>query len=266
MLRQLRYAPRIPAGSERRCRNNRLLLSKLTKADFGPRTGGLDGRRIAPDGTVTVWRERLGISNTLCWSPDRTRFYFGDTLKNEIRVYDFNASNGAIANERPFLQAAGAGFPDSSAMDREGWLWNCRYAGGCLLHASPDSRAVERVAMPVSNLTTAAFGGPALKTLYISSAHHPGERLSGACSRLRPTCRGCRKTVSGSKRSCSTSPSFVLADIQGSADLALRIRQGVDMGRPSTLLTRFIRPGRQHAGRQSRGPLRRRDGGGPATL
>ena len=150
--------------------------------EVGPGEGTLF--RIAPDGAVTVWRERLGIANTLCWSPDRTRFYSADTLENEVRVYDYDAGSGAIANERPFLQADGAGFPDGSAMDRDGSLWNCRYGGGCILRAAPDGRTVERVPMPVTNVTTAAFGGEALKTLYVSTAQHPGERLSGSLLKL----------------------------------------------------------------------------------
>ncbi len=150
--------------------------------EVGPGEGKLF--RIAPDGGVTVWREGLGIANTLCWSPDGTRFYFGDTLENEVRVYDYDPATGAIANERPFLRAAGPGLPDGSAIDAEGWLWNCRWGGGCLLRASPDGQAVEPVAMPVQNVTTAAFGGPELRTLYVSTAHHAGERLSGSLFRL----------------------------------------------------------------------------------
>ena len=151
-------------------------------SESGPGHGTLF--RIAPDGAVTIWREGLGISNTLCWSPDRTRFYFGDTLENEVRVYDYDAATGAIANERPFLNAANAGFPDGSAIDAEGWLWNCRWDGGCILRAAPDGRTIERVAMPVSNVTTAALGGPALKSLYVSTAHQTGERLSGSLFKL----------------------------------------------------------------------------------
>jgi len=161
-------------------RNN--VLPNGEVGESGPGEGTLF--RIAPDGVVTVWREHLGISNTLCWSPDRTRFYFGDTLENEIRQYDYDLATGSIANERPFLQAAGAGFPDGSAIDAEGWLWNCRWAGGCILRASPDAKAVETVAMPVSNVTTAAFGGTALRTLFVSTAHHPGERLSGSLFKM----------------------------------------------------------------------------------
>src|SRR5208337_4825727 len=68
--------------------------------------GGQDGIliRVDPDGQATTWRKGVGIANTLAWSPDRRRFYFGDTLANVIWVYDYDASTGAISNERPFLQ------------------------------------------------------------------------------------------------------------------------------------------------------------------
>ncbi len=115
-------------------RNN--VLPDGEPGEAGPGEGKLF--RIAPDGAVTVWREDLGISNTLCWSPDHRRFYFGDTLENEVCAYDYDRVSGAIANERPFLRATGAGFPDGSAIDAEGWLWNCRWGGGCLLRAAPD--------------------------------------------------------------------------------------------------------------------------------
>jgi len=46
--------------------------------------GGTDGvlYRIDGTGTSMEWRRDLGISNTLLWSPDKSRFYFGDSLKN----------------------------------------------------------------------------------------------------------------------------------------------------------------------------------------
>jgi sugar lactone lactonase YvrE len=41
--------------------------------------------RIAPGGgPVSEHKRGIGISNTVCWSPDRTRFYFGDTPRNSI--------------------------------------------------------------------------------------------------------------------------------------------------------------------------------------
>ncbi len=55
--------------------------------------------RIAPDGAVTRFRDNLGIANTLCWSADRARFYFADTLENEIRRYAYDAATSAISGE-----------------------------------------------------------------------------------------------------------------------------------------------------------------------
>lgn len=139
--------------------------------------------RIAPDGTATEWRRDLGISNTLCWSPDRTRFYFGDTLANEIRVYDYDAATGTIANERPFFRGFDRGLPDGSAIDAEGYLWNCRFGGACIVRIAPDGSIDRVVDMPVQNITTCTFGGPENRTLLITTASmagRRGDRLAGS--------------------------------------------------------------------------------------
>lgn len=144
--------------------------------------------RISPEGTVTVWREGLGISNTLCWSADATTFYFGDTLEDAIYAWDFDPETGAIGNERPFFTGFGRGLPDGSAIDAEGFLWNCRYGGGCIARVAPDGSLAETIAMPVTNPTTCTFGGPDLRTLYITSAANeaaPGDRLAGGLFAVR---------------------------------------------------------------------------------
>ena len=131
-------------------------------------------------GDTRVFRDNLGISNTLCWSPDRTKFYFGDTMENEIRVYDYDMESGDISNERPFFSGFDRGYPDGSAMDSDGYLWNCRYGGGCIVRVAPDGAIDRIVDMPVSNITTCTFGGQDLKTLYITTAIQVGERLAGS--------------------------------------------------------------------------------------
>ena len=146
--------------------------------------GGQDGVlfRLDPDAKVTIWRKEIGISNTLAWSPDRRRFYFGDTLANVVRVYDYDPATGAIANERPFLEGFTRGLPDGSTVDSEGFLWNCRFFGGCIVRVAPDG-TIDRVAeMPVKNITTCTFGGADRKTLYVTTAKieaPPGDRLAG---------------------------------------------------------------------------------------
>ncbi|KSV91164.1 SMP-30/gluconolactonase/LRE family protein [Sinorhizobium sp. GL28] len=152
--------------------------------EVGPGEGIL--YRIAPDGAVTEWRHGLGISNTLCWSPDRSTFYFGDTLANEIYAYDYDAKVGAISEERHFFTGFDRGSPDGSAIDSEGFLWNCRYGGRCIARIAPDGSLAEAIDMPVTNVTTCTFGGADLKTLYITTAGSgPEERLAGSLYAMR---------------------------------------------------------------------------------
>jgi len=146
--------------------------------------GGQDGAlfRLDPDGKVTIWRQEIGISNTLAWSPDCRHFYFGDTLANVIREYDYDPVTGAIANERPFLEGFARGLPDGSTVDAEGYLWNCRFFGGCIVRVAPDGKIDRVVEMPVKNITTCTFGGPDRKTLYVTTAKieaPAGDRLAG---------------------------------------------------------------------------------------
>lgn len=134
--------------------------------------GGTDGvlHRIDPDGTVTVHRRGIGIANTIAWSPNGRHFYFGDSLADIIWVYDVDPVSGAIYNERPFLKEFHRGIPDGSAVDADGYLWNCRFYGGCIVRVAPDGRIDRVIDMPVRNITTCTFGGPDLKTLYITTA------------------------------------------------------------------------------------------------
>ena len=139
--------------------------------------------RIAPDGSATVMVERIGISNTMCWSPDRTRFYTADSMENRVDVYQYDDAAGTIVNPRPFLSGHPRGVPDGSNMDAEGRLWNCRFGGGCVLRVTAGGVVDLVLEMPVPNITTCTFGGPDLRTLFITSANRPaaaGDRLAGS--------------------------------------------------------------------------------------
>ena len=157
--------------------------------------GGQDGElvRLDPDGAVTSWRREIGIANTVAWSPDRSRFYFADSLANLVWVYDYDSTTGAIANERPFLPGFARGLPDGSTVDAEGFLWNCRYSGGCIVRVAPDGVVDRVVEMPVKNVTTCTFGGLDLKTLYVTTASNeapPVDRLAGGLFAIRTTVAG----------------------------------------------------------------------------
>jgi sugar lactone lactonase YvrE len=146
--------------------------------------GGSDGILfcVHPTGEAKEWKRGIGISNTVAWAPDASRFYFGDTLANAIYVYDFDLAAGTIANERLFFANFNRGLPDGSAIDSEGFLWNCRYGGSCIVRISPDGEIDRIIEMPTKNITSCTFGGDHLKTLFVTTASEPqalGDRLMG---------------------------------------------------------------------------------------
>ena len=170
-------------------RNN--IAADGSAIEFGETDGVL--LRLDADGKTSVWRKDIGISNTMVWSPDRRRFYTGDSIANVIWAYDYDQATGAISNERPFLQGFARGLPDGSAMDAEGFLWNCRYYGNCVVRVAPDGKIDRVVEMPVKNITTCCFGGADLTTLYVTtaSAHAPlGDRLAGSLFAIRTEVKG----------------------------------------------------------------------------
>ena len=171
---------------------------------------GPDGEGLpVVDGKGTLYRYRygrqldifetgIGIPNTLCWSPDGRQFYFGDTLKNEIRVYDYDPATGDIGAGRPFFSGFERGLPDGSAMDSDGYLWNCRYGGGCVVRVAPDGQIDRVIDMPAGNVTTSTFGGANLTTLYVTTAaadRAPDDRLAGSLFAIETGVRGMDENI-----------------------------------------------------------------------
>lgn len=126
--------------------------------------------RITGNGGVTTWDRGFGIYNTAVWSPDRQTFYGGDSVANVIYAYDYDEAAQTIGNRRDVLRGFDRGAPDGSAIDADGFLWNCRFGGSCLVRLAPGGAIDRVVEMPVSNLTNCDFGGADLRTLYVTSA------------------------------------------------------------------------------------------------
>lgn len=87
----------------------------------------------------------------------------------------------------------GRGYPDGSAIDSEGFIWNCRFGGGCIVRIAPDGSIDRVIEMPVTNPTTATFGGDDLKTLFVTSAEidaPDSERLAGSLFAVRSSVAG----------------------------------------------------------------------------
>ena len=141
--------------------------------------------RLAQNQNVTIHETNLDVPNTLCWSPDAQNFYFADSGKNTI--WRYRHAPAAIEDKTPFLEGFPRGVPDGSAIDSEGHLWNCRYNGRCLIRIAPDGTIAQTIEVPAQNVTCCTFGGPDLRTLFITTAamSNPDDRLAGSLFSIR---------------------------------------------------------------------------------
>jgi xylono-1,5-lactonase len=132
------------------------------------------------------------ITNGPTASPDGRTLYHTDTLEKIIYAFD-KGKDGTLSNRRVFARiGAGDGHPDGPITDTEGCIWTGLYGGSGLNRYAPDGRKLQKLAMPVANVTKAAFGGKDLRTLYIttawkglSSAERAKQGLAGGLYRVR---------------------------------------------------------------------------------
>jgi len=127
--------------------------------------------RLDAQHRCTKWDEAIGTPNSLAWSPDDRTMYFADSFLGLIYAYDFDREAGTISNRRVHIDLSdGPGVPDGSTVDADGFLWNAQYGAGRLNRYAPDGRLERSVALPVSQPTSCAFGGPDLSILFVTSA------------------------------------------------------------------------------------------------
>ncbi len=128
--------------------------------------------RLDTDLSVHKMFGGVAISNGIVWSLDHTTMYYVDTLRKNVRAWDYDNETGDIANERAIIDVPEeAGMPDGMAIDSEGMLWVAHYGGARVSRWNPGSgELLEEIPLPVTQVTACAFGGPDLKTLFITSA------------------------------------------------------------------------------------------------
>lgn len=139
--------------------------------DIAPKPGTGSLYRLNPDGSVVRADFGFTIANGMGWSPDDSRFYFSDSGQLAIFQYDFDPERGEIGNRRLFAEVPqGDGMPDGITVDEEGHVWVAHWDGWCVRRYDPRGKVERTVTLPVPRPTSIMFGGPDLKTLYVTSA------------------------------------------------------------------------------------------------
>ncbi|MBD1391280.1 SMP-30/gluconolactonase/LRE family protein [Neiella sp. HB171785] len=109
-------------------------------------------------------------SNGLAFSPDNRTLYYSDTPRHTVFASDYDLASGEVSNERIFAEfPKGWGRPDGAAVDSEGNYWSALYGGGRVVQINPQGQIINTITVPAQNPTMLAFGGPDLKTLYITT-------------------------------------------------------------------------------------------------
>lgn len=131
--------------------------------------------RLNPDLSLHTLDEGIICSNGPCWSPDGETFYFADTWSGDIWAYDYDTTTGAASHRRTFarVDTSGGGAADGCTVDAEGCLWQALVYAGKLVRYTPDGQVDRVIDMPVKKVTSLAFGGPNLDTLFVSSMAKP---------------------------------------------------------------------------------------------
>ncbi|MGV3651174.1 MAG: SMP-30/gluconolactonase/LRE family protein [Devosia sp.] len=154
--------------NDARCDRLGRLWAGTLAIDTTPGEGSL--YRLDADRRIHRMDQGFHVSNGLDFSPDDKRLYFTDTGKRRIYVYDFDLESGAIENRRVFHELPeGVGTPNGLTVDAEGFVWSAQWDGWCVTRYDPDGQVERVINLPVPRPTSCVFGGPDLRTLYVTS-------------------------------------------------------------------------------------------------
>ncbi len=131
---------------------------------------------------ATVMLEDITISNGIVWTSDRTKMYYIDTPTLTIMEYAFDAYAGTLSSARVAVKVPEAvGYPDGMSIDTEDKLWVAHWGGNAVIRWDPiTGEMLHKVEVPAPHVTSCAFGGEDLTTLYITTAREglTNEQLS----------------------------------------------------------------------------------------
>lgn len=163
--------------------------------------------RLDADLTATRIDDGYRVTNGPAFDRAGSRVYHTDSARQTIFAFDLDA-DGGVTNKRVFAQfARGQGYPDGMTVDAEDCLWVAFWDGACVRRFAPDGSQIGEIALPVPRVTSCAFGGADMATLFVTTARtgldgeaHP---LAGSLFSLRPGVAGIPDTPFAGTRATS---------------------------------------------------------------
>lgn len=151
------------AGKDRPCRSQKGVLFRLK------------------DSVATVMLESLGLSNGLDWSPEGDVLYHVDSASGHLYARPYDARLEQLGEGRIVCSVPGSvGLLDGLVVDAQANVWVAVCGAGQVWRLDPGSgMRTAVISVPTQWVTSCAFGGEDLSTMYITTARYDDAPQSG---------------------------------------------------------------------------------------
>ncbi len=115
----------------------------------------------------------------LTWSPDGRTLYWGDSRRGWIETHALSSAGQyppVLGHAKPFWRQPASptdevtGRPQGATVDRLGRYWIALLDDACVLCLDPQGQLLARIPTPAQRPTGLCFGGPDLRTLFLTTA------------------------------------------------------------------------------------------------
>ncbi|GMQ93533.1 MAG: SMP-30/gluconolactonase/LRE family protein [Acidimicrobiia bacterium] len=136
--------------------------------------------RVNEQGTTERLLTGVSISNGLDWTADGTTMYYIDTPTRTVMAYPYDYGSPTLGQPEPVVEIPESqGFPDGMTLDSEGCLWVGMWGGHAIHRYTPNGILDTVIDLPVTNVTSCAFGGQDFGTLFITTASSGADEKDG---------------------------------------------------------------------------------------
>jgi sugar lactone lactonase YvrE len=124
--------------------------------------------RLDPDGRCTEMLTGVTISNGMAW-PDAHTAYYIDSLTSRVDMLRVADDGSILSRETAFDIDPALGFPDGMSIDAAGRLWVALWGGSAVGCFTPEGELVAKVEVAATYVSSCAFGGFDLSTLFVTT-------------------------------------------------------------------------------------------------
>ncbi|HEY1529991.1 MAG TPA: SMP-30/gluconolactonase/LRE family protein [Galbitalea sp.] len=158
---------------------------------------------VDESGEVRTLIGGVGVSNGFEWSDDGSTMWFTDTATKTIYVGDYSG-DGALSDVHVFSHGL---MSDGLTRDASGGFWGGIYVSGSVAHWDANGDVDLEVDVPAGHVTSVAFGGHGLSTLFIATVREnltesqlEASPLSGSLFRIETATHGLPVRAFGTPR------------------------------------------------------------------